>query len=54
MFPVSYYFDPAAYANKEVDFDPSQFVASALVCWDMQAQEWAWTVHLDLSTTKSK
>lgn len=54
MFPVSYYFDKEDYIGRELDFDPDMYVATALVCWDMQAQTWSWTVHLDLSSTRSK
>jgi hypothetical protein len=51
---VSYYFDKAKYAGKEgVDFDPADYVAGGVVCWDLQDQKWAWTVHLDLTTDKS-
>lgn len=56
IFPVSYYFDPEkdAVGSLPADIDKDMYVASGLVCWDMAAQEWAWTVHLDLTTTKSK
>lgn len=56
VFPVSYYFDGQDYLTTPLpdDIDGDMYVASGLVCWDMQAQEWTWTVHLDLTTTKSK
>lgn len=50
---VSYYFDKSEYAGKDIDFDPSNFVAGGVVCWDLQSQMWSWTVHLDLTTDKS-
>ena len=30
------------------------YVAGGVVCWDLKAQKWAWTVHLDLTTDKTK
>jgi hypothetical protein len=56
IFPVSYYFDSQDYLATPLPagVDPEMYAASGLVCWDMQAQEWSWTVHLDLTTTKSK
>lgn len=56
IFPVSYYFDSQDYQSVPLPegLDTDMYVASGLVCWDMQAQEWTWTVHLDLSTAKSK
>jgi hypothetical protein len=39
---VSYYFDKAEYAHKRnaglLDFEPDDFVAGGVVCWDTQAQ----------------
>jgi hypothetical protein len=37
-----------------MDIDLDLYVASGLACWDMEMQEWKWTVHLDLTTAKSK
>lgn len=54
IFSVSYYFDKLDYANKNVDFDPEMYVAGGVVCWDMQAEDWTWLIHLDLTTSKSK
>jgi hypothetical protein len=66
IFPVSYYFDPmirpfATSSSKSdsnetesKELNPDLYVASGLVCWDMEMQEWLWTVHLDLTTAKSK
>jgi len=51
---VSYYFDKVDYATKQVDFDPEMFVAGGIACWDMENEDWAWLVHLDLTTSKSK
>ena len=50
---VSYYFDKVKYADKPIDFDPRDYVAGGVVCWDLQSQKWTWTVHLDLTTDKS-
>lgn len=56
IFPVSYYFDSQEYIDSVVigDVEINSYIASALVCWDMANQEWSWTVHLDLTTTKSQ
>lgn len=55
VFAVSYYFDKADYANEQhLDFDPDMYVAGGVVCWNMETQDWTWTVHLDLTTAKSK
>lgn len=50
VIAISYYFDKAEYAGKQLDFDPSKYIAGGLVCWDLENQEWIWTVHLDLTT----
>ena len=50
---VSYYFDSAHYEGKQLDFDPSLFVAGGMACWDLNAQDWVWMVHLDLTTDKT-
>ncbi len=42
------------YSGKSTHFDPENYVAGGVVCWDMEAQDWTWMVHLDLTTTKSK
>jgi hypothetical protein len=54
LVAVSYYFDRSDYRGKQLDFDPSMYVAGGLACFDLQSQEWSWTVHLDLTTDKSK
>lgn len=57
IMAVSYYFDKAEHAAmhaKGIDFDPDNYIAGGIVCWDLQSQEWAWTVHLDLTTDKTK
>ena len=51
---VSYYFDAVQYQGKELDFDPSDYIAGGIACWDLQANEWSWMVHLDLTTDKTK
>jgi hypothetical protein len=51
VMAVSYYFDKAKYkAKEELDFKPDDYVAGGIVCWDLEQQKWAWTVHLDLTT----
>ena len=50
IMAVSYYFDKAQYAEKTLEYEPSDYVAGRVVCWDLQAQSWSWTVHLDLTT----
>jgi hypothetical protein len=57
VFTVSYYFDKAEYAGRGADqlgADPDMYVAGGVVCWDLDDQRWAWTVHLDLTTALSK
>jgi hypothetical protein len=55
-FPPFRSADPQAdYAGRtDLDFDQSGFVAGGVVCWDLQRQDWAWTVHLDLTTDRSE
>jgi hypothetical protein len=36
LVAVSYYFDKEEYEGKEVDFDPSMYVAGGIACWDLQ------------------
>lgn len=36
------------------DVDPSKYVAGGVACYDLQAQEWVWKVHLDLTTDEGK
>merc|ERR1711871_1182924 len=51
IMSVSYYFDKAEYAGRaDLDFDPTMYVAGGVVVWDLKNQNWAWTVHLDLTT----
>ena len=54
LVAVSYYFDKEQYEGKELDFDPSGYVAGGLACWDLNEQDWTWMVHLDLTTDTSK
>ena len=58
IMAVSYYFDKADHAAMQaegnIDFDPSNYIAGGVACWDLAAQQWAWTVHLDLTTDKTK
>ena len=54
IMAVSYYFDKVQYMDKsKLDFEPSDYVAGGVVCWDLQSQSWSWTVHLDLTTDRS-
>jgi hypothetical protein len=54
LVAVSYYFDRSDYRGKTLDFDPSKYVAGGLACFDLQNQEWSWSVHLDLTTDRAK
>lgn len=36
LVAVSYYFDKEEYAGRELDFDPSLYVAGGLACWDLE------------------
>ena len=54
LVAVSYYFYKEQYEGKELDFDPSGYVAGGLACWDLNEQDWTWMVHLDLTTDTSK
>jgi hypothetical protein len=54
LMAVSYYFDSKVYAHKDVDFDPADYIAGGVACWDLEEQRWLWTVHLDLTTDKTK
>lgn len=38
LVAVSYYFDKEEYTGKELDFDPSLYVAGGLACWDLQVR----------------
>ena len=38
LVAVSYYFDKEEYSNKELDFDPSMYVAGGLALWDLQVR----------------
>ena len=33
---VSYYFDKEEYSGRELDFDPSDFVAGGIACWNLE------------------
>ena len=57
IMAVSYYFDRADHAAmhaRGVDFDPDNYIAGGVACWDLASQEWSWTVHLDLTTDKTR
>jgi len=54
LVAISYYFDKADYQNKNVDFDTSLYIAGGVACWDLEAEQWLWMVHLDLTTDKTK
>lgn len=53
VMAVSYYFDAADYAGKDLDYDIGNYVAGAVVSWDIEGQRWNWVVNLDLSTDKT-
>lgn len=60
IFSVSYFFDkmdyPEGSAKRSMlgtDVDPDMYVGGGIACWDMESQDWAWLVHLDLTTAKS-
>jgi hypothetical protein len=36
------------------DVDPRKYVAGGVACYDLQAQEWVWKIHLDLTTDEGK
>jgi hypothetical protein len=36
LVEVSYYFEKDEYAGKDLDFDPSLYVAGGLACWDLE------------------
>ena len=36
LVAVSYYFDKEEYQGRELDFDPSLYVAGGLACWNLQ------------------
>eukprot|EP01034_Spumella_vulgaris_P041800 gene41800-51805_t len=42
IFAVSYYFDKVEYAGRATHFDPDNYVAGGIVCWDMESQDWTW------------
>ena len=52
IIPISYYFDKAKYIHKldYLDYDPEMYVAGGVACWNLNSQDWVWTVHLDMST----
>jgi hypothetical protein len=37
LVAVSYYFDKEEYNGRELDFDPSLYVAGGMACWNLQA-----------------
>ena len=56
LLSVSYFFDRAKYQDEPPapGVDPSKYVAGGLVCYDLQSQDWAWSVHLDLTTDQQR
>jgi hypothetical protein len=54
IMAVSYYFDKNKFPSNFTDFEPDMYVAGGLVCWDIEGQDWAWMVHLDLTTDRSR
>jgi outer membrane protein assembly factor BamB len=47
---ISYYFDTEKYSSIS-DIDPTKYVAGGLGAWDLESKDWAWLVHLDLTTS---
>src|SRR3546814_40954 len=56
IVPISYYFDPSTYATKDSadGVDPAMYVAGGIGSWDFEIEDWAWLVHLDMTTTKTQ
>jgi hypothetical protein len=42
------------HTGKDIDFDPSMYIAGGVACWNIQTEMWSWLVHLDLTTDKTK
>ena len=38
LIAVSYYFDKEEYSGRQLDFDPSLYVAGGLACWNLQVK----------------
>ena len=36
LVAVSYYFDKEEYSGRELDFDPSLYVAGGIACWNLE------------------
>jgi len=58
IMAVSYYFDKSEHAAVRAreggDIDPDNYIAGGIACWDLNSQRWSWTVHLDLTTDKTR
>lgn len=52
IFPVSYYFDDLNHATNIEE--QAKYIASGILCWDVEDQDWLWSVHLDLTPSNSK
>lgn len=42
------------FIGKKLDFDPENFIAGGIGCWNVRTEQWNWLVHLDLTTDKTK
>jgi hypothetical protein len=42
------------FIGRKVDFEPSNYIAGGVACWNIRDEEWSWLVHLDLTTDKTK
>ena len=38
LIAISYYFDKEEYSGRQLDFDPSLYVAGGLACWNLQVK----------------
>lgn len=54
LITASYYYDAEVYPTTVTtpagEVTPSKYVACGVLCYDLEAQDWRWQVHLDLST----
>eukprot|EP00968_Pinguiococcus_pyrenoidosus_P008042 scaffold564_cov248-Pinguiococcus_pyrenoidosus.AAC.26 len=48
LLAVSYFFDASLYEKKD-GADPTVYMASALMLYDLMRRTWVWSLHLDLS-----
>lgn len=40
--------------GRDLGFDPANFIAGGIGCWNIRTEQWSWLVHLDLTTDKTK